>query len=113
LCDQAFVLRAREVVASFNRMARDSREFVADEVAVALAFSPTGANKVVYQSLALAALTGMLEAIDGGHLTSNHALAVLRELDTVELSTEQRAAVAFIVLHRLRGQTPGELMTLT
>jgi hypothetical protein len=113
LLDQAFVLRAREIVASFNRVARDSREFVCDEVAVALSFSPTGADKVTYQSLALAALPGMLEAVEGGHLTQNHALSVLRELDTVELSTEQRAAVAFIVLHRLKGQTPGELMTLT
>jgi hypothetical protein len=101
------------VVEAYNRIARELREFVADEVALACGFSPTGAHKVVAQSLGLAALPGMLEAIDGGLLTSNHALCVLRELDAVELSVEQRAAIAYVVVHRAPGRTPGELMKLT
>src|SRR4051812_1739842 len=94
--DQGFVLRAREIVAAYNRAARESREFVVDEVALALGFSPTGAGKVVDAALDLAEL-GMLEAIDAGLLTSNHALAVLRELDKVALSAEQRAAICFVL----------------
>jgi hypothetical protein len=113
LMDQAFVLRAREVVAMYNRIAKDSEEFVVDEVALALGFSPTGAGKVVFAALALAALPGMLEAVDSGHLTSNHALSVLRELDTVELNDAQRAAIAYVVIHRAANKTPGELMSLT
>ncbi len=101
------------MVACYTRIARDCQEFVCDEVALALSFSPTAAGKVVGQALALAAIPGMLEAIDGGLLSSHHALAVLMELDRVELSVEQRAAIGFIVLHRAGHMTPGELMKLT
>ncbi|MCU1587005.1 MAG: hypothetical protein JWN31_498 [Frankiales bacterium] len=112
LYDQAFVLRAREIVAIWQRAARDAREFVVDEVALALGFSPTGAGKVVAAALDLAEL-GLLEAIDAGPMTANHALAVLRELDKVVLSCEQRTAIAFILMRRAAGRTPGELMKLT
>ena len=38
---------------------------------------------------------------------------MLRELNQVELSVEQRAAIGFLVIHRAAGRTPGELMKLT
>ncbi len=113
LMDQAFVVRARAIVQAHADLARDEQDFVADEVALALGFSPTGASKITRQALALHAVPGMLEAIDAGMLTSNHALCVLRELDLVELSPEQRAAIGYVAIHRAPGKTPGELMKVT
>lgn len=42
-------------------------------------------------------------------LTERHVLAVLRELDKVDLTIEQREAVVLVMLARFAGQTPGEL----
>ncbi|MDT7545527.1 MAG: hypothetical protein QOE99_1637, partial [Actinomycetota bacterium] len=48
-------------------------------------------------------------AVESGQLTERHVLAVLRELDKVELTLEQRQAVVLVMLARYNGQAPGEL----
>ncbi len=111
--DQAFAQQVRAIAAAHSRACKEQREFAADEVALALGVGPGTAHNVLRQALGLASLPGMVEALHAGWLTQRHALAVLRELDEVELSCEQRAAIGTIVLARLAGQTPHELSRLT
>ena len=113
LADQAFAQEVRAIAAAHSRVGKDEREFAADELALALGVGPTTARKVLAEALGLAALPGMVEALHAGFLTQRHARAVLRELHEVELSSEQRAAIAMIVLARLVSQTPYELALLT
>ena len=107
--DQAFAGQMRAIVASYNRASREEREFAADEVGLAVRATTTTGSNLVQQALAIGALPGLLEAVEGGLLTERHVLAVLRELDTVELSLEQRQAVVLVMLARFTGQAPGEL----
>ncbi|MBK5305154.1 MAG: DUF222 domain-containing protein [Frankiaceae bacterium] len=112
LKDKAFAGQMRAIVASYNRAAAQARDFAGDEVGLAVgATSRTGSN-LVGQALAVCALPGLLEAVDGGQLTERHVLAVLGELDKVALSLEQRQAVVLVMLARYQGQTPGELGAL-
>jgi hypothetical protein len=107
--DQAFAGQCRAIVASYNRAAREHREFVADEVGLAIGASSTTGSNVVATALAAAELPGLLEAVEAGQLTERHLLAVLRELDRVELTLEQRQAVVLVMLARYTGQAPGDL----
>ncbi len=113
LLDQGFAQQVRAIAAAHSRACKEQREFAADEVALALGVGPGTAHNVLKQALGLASLPGMVEALHAGWLSQRHALAVLRELDEVELSVEQRAAIGTIVLARLAGQTPHELSKLT
>jgi hypothetical protein len=113
LCDQAFAGQVRTIVAMHNRAVAADREFAGDEVALALGVGPVTGSQLVGQALALAELPGLVEAISAGLFTSRHALAVLRELQKVELSVEQRASIVLVVLARYVSQTPGELAVLT
>jgi hypothetical protein len=114
LLDQGFAQQVRAIVAAHARCSVDQREFAVDELALALNVGMSTALRLEKQALGLAALPGMLEALEAGWLTQRHALAVLRELDEVEeLGLEQRIAVATIVLARLTNQTPNELAKLT
>lgn len=63
-------------------------------------------------ALQAAELPGLLEAVEAGELSSRHVFAVLRELDTVELSLEQRAAIVLVMLARMQAHTPGELVSM-
>ncbi|MDT7536686.1 MAG: hypothetical protein QOI82_271 [Actinomycetota bacterium] len=109
LKDRAFAGQMREIVASFNRASAAEREFAPDEVGLAVGATSTTGGNLVAQALALAALPGLLEAVEAGQLTERHVLAVLRELDRVELTVEQRQCVVLVMLAQLRGQAPGEL----
>jgi stage V sporulation protein SpoVS len=113
LADQAFAQEVRAIAAAHSRACKADREFAADELALALGVGLRTAERVLTEALGLAALPGMVEALHAGMLTQRHALAVLRTLDEVELSGEQRCAIAMIVLARLVNQTPHELAQLT
>jgi hypothetical protein len=110
--DQAFAGQCRAIVASFNRAAAKEREFVADEVGLAIGATSTTGSNLVRTALAAAALPGLLEAVEAGQLTERHLRAVLRELDRVDLTLEQRQAVVLVALARYSGQAPGELAAL-
>jgi len=112
LKDQAFAGQMREIVAAYNRASGAQREFAADEVGLAVGATSTTGGNLVAQALSLAELPGLLEAVEGGVLTERHVLAVLRELDKVELSVEQRHAVVLVMLARYRAQAPGELAAM-
>ncbi|MEO6204819.1 MAG: DUF222 domain-containing protein [Mycobacteriales bacterium] len=112
LKDQAFAGQMREIVAAYNRATGAQREFAADEVGLAIGATSTTGGNLVAQALSLAELPGLLEAVESGLLTERHVLAVLRELDRVELTLEQRHAVVLVMLARYRGEAPGELARL-
>jgi hypothetical protein len=112
LKDQAFAGQMRAIVAAYNRAGAFEREFTADEVGLAVGATTTTGGNLVAQALALAALPGLLEAVESGQLTERHALAVLRELDKVSLTLEQRQVVVLVMLAGYRGQAPGELGAL-
>lgn len=109
LKDQAFAGQMREIVAAYNRAAAEAREFAADEVGLAIGATSTTGGNLVGRALAVCALPGLLEAVEAGQLTERHVLAVLGELDKVELKLEQRQVVVLVMLARYRGQAPGEL----
>ena len=107
--DHAFAGQMREIVAAYNRAAAEAREFAADEVGLAIGATSTTGGNLVGRALAVCALPGLLEAVEAGQLTERHVLAVLGELDKVELTLEQRQVVVLVMLARYRGQAPGEL----
>src|SRR3954447_18570757 len=109
LKDQAFAGQMREIVAAYNRAGAAEREFAADEVGLAVGATSTTGGNLVHQALSIAELPGLLEAVEAGQLTERHVLAVLRELDKVVLSLEQRQAVVLVMLARFNGQAPGEV----
>ncbi|MEO6204585.1 MAG: hypothetical protein ABIO67_04275, partial [Mycobacteriales bacterium] len=109
LKDQAFAGQMRAIVAACNRAPAGAREFAGCEVGLAVGATSTTGGNLVQQALSLAALPGLLEAVEVGRLTERHVLAVLRELDRVTLDLEQRQAVALVMLARYRGEAPGEL----
>jgi len=112
LKDQAFAGQVRAIVVAYNRAGAQEREFAADEVGLAVGATSTTGGNLVRQALALAALPGLVEAVEAGQLTERHVLAVLRELDRFELTLEARQAVVLVMLARFRGQAPGELAAL-
>src|SRR4051794_39258578 len=112
LGDLAFAGQMREIVATYNRAGSAEREFAADEIGLAIGATTTTAGYLLAQALSLGELPGLLEAVEDGQLTERHALAVLRELDRVELTVEQRQAVVLVMLARFRGQAPGDLAKL-
>src|SRR3954447_745619 len=109
LGDLAFVGKMRAIVFAYNRADAEQRDFAADEVGLAIGATTTTGGNLLTQALSLAALPGLLEAVEAGQLTERHVLAVLRELDKVELTIEQRHAVVLMTLAKYRGQAPGEL----
>src|SRR3954470_755420 len=109
LKDQAFAGQMREIVAAYNRAGSAEREFAADEVGLAVGATSTTGGNLVHQALSIAELPGLIEAVEAGQLTERHVLAVLRELDKVDLTLEQRQAVVLVMLARFNGQAPGEL----
>src|SRR5438105_2923941 len=64
LGDQAFAGLMREIVASYNRAQREHREFAPDEVGLAVGATTTTGGNLLAQALALAALPGLLEAVE-------------------------------------------------
>ena len=112
LKDQAFAGQVRAIVAAYNRASGEHRQFAGDEVGLAIGATSTTGGNLVAQALAVAELPGLLEAVEAGQLTERHVLAVLRELDKVELTVEQRQAVVLVMLARYNGQAPGDLARL-
>ncbi len=108
LKDLAFAGQVRAIVAAWNR-AGSVREFVGCEVGLAIGATSTTGGDLVEQARAIGALPGLLEAVEDGLLTERHVRAVLRELDRVALTLEQRQAVVLIALARFHGQAPGQL----
>src|SRR6478672_3900677 len=107
--DLAFAGQMRAIVAAYNRAEVKHREFAPDEVGLAIGATTTTGGNLLAQALSFAALPGLLEAVEAGQLTERHVLAVLRELDKVTLTSEQRHAVVLMTLAKYRGQAPGEL----
>ncbi|MCW2543600.1 MAG: endonuclease, partial [Frankiales bacterium] len=112
LMDAAWALQVRAIVAAWNRASDAQREFAGDEVALACGVAPLTGSHLVAEALALAALPGLVDAVEAGLFTARHARAVLRELDKVTLTSEQRQAVVLMVLHRYDVQTPRQLEKL-
>ena len=112
LSDLAFAGQCRAIVAAFNRARTEDREFLADEVGLAIGASPTAGSTLTHVALDAAALPGLLDAVEEGLLTERHVRAVLRELAKVSLGHEQRAAIVLVLLARCNHQTPGELAAL-
>jgi hypothetical protein len=112
LKDQAWAGQVRAIVAAYNRASADARDFAGDEVGLAIGATSTTGSNLVATALAATALPGLLEAVEAGQLTERHVLAVLRELDKVVLTLEQRQAVVLVMLARYTGQAPGELARL-
>ena len=110
--DLAFAGMMRQIVASYNRATQTERDFAADEVGVAVGATTTTGGTLVDTALKATQLPGLLEAVEDGQLTERHVLAVLRELDRVELTLEQRQCVVLVMLARFTGQAPGELAGL-
>jgi hypothetical protein len=110
LKDLAFAGECRAIVAMVNRARPEEREFVADEVGLAIGASSTTGASLVHVALSAAELPGLLEAVEDGALSERHVRAVLRELDRVgSLTVEQRQAVVLLALARFTGEAPGEL----
>ena len=109
LKDQAFAGLMRAIVAACNRASGEAWEFAGCEVGLAVGASSVTGGNLVGQAIALAELPGLLEAVEAGQLTERHVLTVLRELDRVQLSLEQRQAIVLVMLARYRGEAPGEL----
>jgi hypothetical protein len=112
LKDQAWAGQVRAIVAACNRASGEQRDFAGDEVGLAIGATSTTGSNLVATALSAAALPGLLEAVESGQLTERHVLAVLRELDKVELTLEQRQAVVLVMLAGYNGQAPGELARL-
>ena len=112
LKDLAFAGQVRAIVASVNRAGVGVREFVGCEVGLAIGATSTTGGNLVELAVAACELTGLVEAVEDGLLTERHVLAVLRELDRVALTLEQRQAVVLIALARFRGQAPGQLAAM-
>jgi hypothetical protein len=112
LADLAWAGQVRAVVAAWNRVSAQERQFAGDEVALALGVSPTTGAGFVHEALAACELPGLMEAVEAGCLTSRHVRAVLRELGAVDLTVEVRAAIVILMLARYRGEAPGELAAL-
>jgi hypothetical protein len=112
LKDQAFAGQVRAIVAAYNQAAGDVRAFSGDEVGLAIGATSTTGGMLVTLAIEVAELPGLLEAVEAGMLTERHIHAVLRELNKVSLTLEQRQAVALVMLARFAGHPPGELATL-
>ena len=112
LKDLAFAGQLRAIVAAHTRATAAQRFFAGDEVGLALGTTPTTGGTLVMFALDVAALPGLLEALETGLLTERHLRAVMSELDLVTLTLEQRQAIALVLLARFTGQTPGELAKL-
>lgn len=108
LADQAWCGQLREVVASTARMSAADRDFAGDELALALGVGPMTGRALVWEYGSIAALPGLVEAVETGPLSVRHLKACVGALDEVSLSLEQRQAVVMIALTRFHGQTPGE-----
>jgi hypothetical protein len=112
LKDQAWAGQVRAIVAAYNRANAEHRQFAGDEVGLAVGATSTTGGNLVAQALAVAELPGLLESVEAGQLTERHVQAVLRELDKVQLTVEQRHAVVLVMLARYSGHTPGELAAI-
>src|SRR3954453_12866971 len=112
LGDLAFVGKMRAIVFAYNRADAEQGDFAPDEVGLAVGATTTTGGNLLTQALSLAELPGLLEAVEAGLLTERHVLAVLRELDKVELMLEQRGAVVLVMLAKSAGHVPGELAQL-
>src|SRR4051794_11754733 len=92
LKDQAFAGLMREIVAAYNRAEAEHRDFAADEVGLAIGATTTTGGNLLAQALSLAALPGLLEAVESGQLTERHVLAGLRGAGKGDPTGEERAA---------------------
>ena len=105
LQDQAAAGLWRAISASHSRAGRGDREFLGDEVALAIGASPGRGSREYDLALAACALPGLVEAVEDGTFTQWHARLLIRELNQVPaLSLEQRQAVVLIALARYHGQ---------
>lgn len=106
LSDLAFAGQCRAIVATWNRAGSAEREFVCDEVGLAIGASPTAGSTLTALALSAAELPGLLESVESGVLTERHVRAVLGELDTVELRLDQRSATCWSCSPALTGRLP-------
>ena len=87
-------------------------EFLADQVALLLQVCPVTAQNLLGLALTVTGLPALLEALQRDLLTERHVRAIIGELGKTPLTQLQQAAVVAVVLAKLHGQTPGELVRL-
>ncbi len=112
LADLAFAGQCRAIVAACNRASRADRDFVPDEVGLAIGASPTTGSLLTGLALDAAALPRLLEAVETGLLTERHVRALLTELTAISLELEQRAAIVLVALTRFDRHTPAEFAAM-
>jgi hypothetical protein len=108
LADQAWCGQLRDVVASTARLSPGQRDFAGDELALMLNVSPATGRAMVWEFGEIAALPGLVEAVEAGKISVRHVRAFMRVLGEVDLTLEQRQAITLIALARYAGATPGE-----
>ena len=108
LQDEAWCGQLRHVVAATARMSPSDRDFAGDELGLALGLSTTTGRAMVWEFGEIAALPGLVEAVEGGRLSVRHVKAFMRVLGEVSLTLEQRQAVALVAVAEYAGETPGE-----
>ena len=109
LQDQATAGMWRAITAATNRAGGYQRAFIADEVALSTRWSGSRAASETDMAHAVCSLPGLVEAVEAGVLTAWHARVIVRELEQVELSLEQRQAIVLITLARYQGADPHRL----
>jgi hypothetical protein len=89
------------------------REFVGDDLAMAMNCSPLAGKAFVTFAVQACALPGLVEAIETGELSDSHARVVLRELDRVVVDDTERAAIVTEALARAaeKGRARGYVLS--
>ena len=111
LANQAFALMLRTLTALTNRAGSDEREWVPDEIALALNVSSGTGWSLQHLGVQACELPRLLEAVEANQLSDRHLRAVIRTVCDPELglTLEHRQAAIAIMLTHYHGQTPHEL----
>jgi len=101
----------RTLTALTNRAGSDEREWVPDEIALALNVSSGTGWSLQHLAVQACELPGLVEAVEANQLSDRHLRAVVRTVCDPELglTLEHRQATIAIMLTRHHGQTPHEL----
>lgn len=101
----------RTLTALTNRAGSNEREWVPDEIALALNVSSGTGWSLQHLAVHACELPGLLEALKSNQLSDRQLRAVIRTVCDPELNLtlEHRQAAIAIMLARYHGQTPHEL----
>ena len=111
LANQAFALMPRTLTALTNRAGSNEREWVPDEIALALNVSSGTGWSLQHLAVQACELPGLVEAVEADLLSDRHLRAVVRAVcdPELDLTLEHRQAAIAITLARYHGQSPHEL----